>query len=60
MADQFGWGAGLARVSATAAVGSPKADMIAATGSSPPGSHPLSGPGTNPATDNSFIGAPNG
>ena len=60
MADRFGWAAGLTRVSADAAVGSPKADRVAATDSSPLGSHPLSGSGTNPATDNSVIGAPNG
>lgn len=59
MADRFGWGAGLARVSADAAVGSPKADRVAATDSSPLGSLPLSESCTNPTTDNSVIGAPN-
>lgn len=59
MASRFGWGAGLARVSADAD-DSPKADRVAATDSNPLGSHPLIKPSTNPTTDNSVIGAPNG
>ena len=56
MAGRFGWTAGLA--SESAAAGTPRAGRLTATESTHLANHPLGGPGTNPATDNS--GAPDG
>ena len=59
LADRLGWGAYLPGVSA-ASPGTPTADRVAATDSSPLGTQPLAGSGTNPATDNSAISSPLG